>query len=60
MVVSTIMFVLLMFTSIPVVYDLFNVAPATTEPLWTLGGREGVGHEKLVTHRSFEDRLDVV
>ena len=37
MVFSTVAFVLLMFTSIPVLYDLFNVNPATTQPLWTLG-----------------------
>jgi 4-hydroxybenzoate polyprenyltransferase len=31
-------FVLLMFTSIPAMYDLFNVEPAGTSPLWILGG----------------------
>ena len=39
MVAATLLFVLLMFTSIPSLYELFNVAPARMEPLWTLGGR---------------------
>jgi 4-hydroxybenzoate polyprenyltransferase len=39
MLFATVMFVLLMFTSIPALYDLFNVDPANMEPLWTLGGR---------------------
>jgi hypothetical protein len=26
-----------MFTSIPKMYDLFNVAPSGMKPLWTLG-----------------------
>jgi len=39
MVLTTLVFILLMFTSIPVLYDLFNVEPAQMEPLWTLGGR---------------------
>jgi decaprenyl-phosphate phosphoribosyltransferase len=39
MVVSALTFVLLMFTSIPPLYDLFNVAPVLMDPLWTLGGR---------------------
>ena len=30
-------FVVLMFTSIPKLYDLFNVAPSGVTPLWTLG-----------------------
>jgi len=30
-------FVVLMFTSIPAMYDLFNVAPSGVSPLWTLG-----------------------
>jgi decaprenyl-phosphate phosphoribosyltransferase len=38
MVVSTIVFIVLMFTSIPVMYELFNVEPASMNPLWTLGG----------------------
>jgi len=36
-IVSGIVFVLLMFTSIPVLYELFNVELAQTVPLWTLG-----------------------
>ena len=39
MLLTTLVFILLMFTSIPVLYDLFNVEPAQMEPLWTLGGR---------------------
>jgi decaprenyl-phosphate phosphoribosyltransferase len=39
MLVSTIVFILLMFTRIPVLYTLFNVEPSTTNPLWTLGAR---------------------
>jgi 4-hydroxybenzoate polyprenyltransferase len=39
MVICAIAFVLLMFTSIPGLYDLFNVDPALMEPLWTLGSR---------------------
>jgi 4-hydroxybenzoate polyprenyltransferase len=39
MVLTTLVFVLLMFTSIPVLYDLFNVEPAQMKPLWTLGGQ---------------------
>jgi 4-hydroxybenzoate polyprenyltransferase len=38
MVICTIAFVLLMFTSVPVLYDLFNVEPVLMDPLWTLGG----------------------
>jgi len=39
MVISTLVFVLLMFTSIPPLYTLFNVNPATMDPLWTLGSQ---------------------
>lgn len=39
MVLTTLVFILLMFTSIPVLYDLFNVEPAQMDPLWTLGGQ---------------------
>ena len=39
MVFATLVFILLMFTSIPGLYDLFNVDPARMEPLWTLGDR---------------------
>ena len=31
------MFVVLMFTSIPSMYDVFNVEPSGMTPLWTLG-----------------------
>jgi len=33
---AAIIFILLMFTRIPVLYSLFNVEPSTTSPLWTL------------------------
>ena len=36
-VASGVVFVLLMFTHIPVLYELFNVELAKTSPLWTLG-----------------------
>ena len=39
MVFCTLLFILLMFTSIPVMYDLFNVEPASATPLWTLGSQ---------------------
>jgi 4-hydroxybenzoate polyprenyltransferase len=39
LVLCTVAFVLLMFTSIPPLYDLFNVDAATMDPLWTLGDR---------------------
>jgi decaprenyl-phosphate phosphoribosyltransferase len=38
MVASAIVFILLMFTSIPRMYDIFNVAPSRAQPLWTVGG----------------------
>jgi decaprenyl-phosphate phosphoribosyltransferase len=37
MVAATVLFVALMFTSIPGLYQLFNVDAVTMEPLWTLG-----------------------
>jgi hypothetical protein len=37
MVVSTVVFVLLMFTSIPTLYRMFNVESSIASPLWTLG-----------------------
>ena len=37
MLLSTVLFVVLMFTSIPGLYDLFNVEANRAEPLWTLG-----------------------
>lgn len=39
MLACTVVFVLLMFTSIPAMYDLFNVNAAPTQPLWTLDGK---------------------
>lgn len=36
LVVSFVVFVLLMFTSIPAMYELFNVAPSGVSPLWTI------------------------
>ena len=36
--VSFALFVLLMFTRVPVLYQWFNVEPSRTSPLWTLGG----------------------
>jgi decaprenyl-phosphate phosphoribosyltransferase len=37
LIVCTVMFIVLMFTSIPAMYDLFNVEPSGMRPLWTLG-----------------------
>ena len=37
LVVCFVAFVVLMFTSIPSMYDLFNIAPSDMTPLWTLG-----------------------
>lgn len=37
LVICVVAFVLLMFTSIPTMYDLFNVEPSQMSPLWTLG-----------------------
>lgn len=37
MTLSVVLFVLLMFTNIPVLYDLFNIDPSHFAPLWTLG-----------------------
>jgi 4-hydroxybenzoate polyprenyltransferase len=34
-------FVVLMFTSIPKIYDVFNIAPSDMTPLWTLGEPRG-------------------
>lgn len=39
MVIASLVFVLLMFTSIPGLYQLFNVENANIQPLWTIGGR---------------------
>ena len=38
MLLCTIVFVVLMFTSIPGLYELFNVESSGVQPLWTLGG----------------------
>jgi 4-hydroxybenzoate polyprenyltransferase len=38
LVVCFVVFVALMFTSVPKMYDLFNVAPSGVTPLWTIGG----------------------
>ncbi len=37
LIVCTVIFVVLMFTSIPKMYELFNVEPSGMTPLWTLG-----------------------
>src|SRR4029077_8703672 len=37
LIVCTVMFIVLMFTSIPRMYELFNVEPSGMKPLWTLG-----------------------
>lgn len=39
MLVCTGVFIVLMFTSIPSLYEWFNVEPSGTSPLWTLGQR---------------------
>ena len=39
MVLTTVVFVVLMFTSVPSLYSWFNVEPSTTSPLWTLDGK---------------------
>jgi 4-hydroxybenzoate polyprenyltransferase len=38
LVLTSMVFVFLMFTSIPSMYKVFNVEPAEMAPLWTLGG----------------------
>jgi 4-hydroxybenzoate polyprenyltransferase len=40
LIVCFVVFVVLMFTSIPKIYDLFNVAPSGVTPLWTLGDQQ--------------------
>jgi decaprenyl-phosphate phosphoribosyltransferase len=37
LIVCTVTFIVLMFTSIPKMYELFNVEPSGMKPLWTLG-----------------------
>jgi 4-hydroxybenzoate polyprenyltransferase len=39
MCLCTVLFVVLMFTSVPKLYEIFNVEPTRAEPLWTLDGR---------------------
>ncbi len=39
MVMSSLLFVILIFTHIPVMYELFNIEPTTVNPLWTWGSR---------------------
>jgi 4-hydroxybenzoate polyprenyltransferase len=41
MTLSVMLFVLLMFTHVPVLYDIFKVEPSRTSPLWTLGSNTG-------------------
>jgi 4-hydroxybenzoate polyprenyltransferase len=41
MTLSVSLFVLLMFTHIPVLYELFNIEPSHVEPLWRLGPYTG-------------------
>jgi decaprenyl-phosphate phosphoribosyltransferase len=41
MIASVTLFILLMFTHIPALYDLFNVELSKTDPLWTLGSESG-------------------
>lgn len=38
LIVCFVVFVVLMFSSIPAIYDLFNVEPSGVNPLWTIGG----------------------
>ena len=45
LVVTVVVFVALMFTSVPVMYDLFNVPESRTEPLWRIG-TGGTGSQK--------------
>ena len=40
MIVCTVTFVVLMFTSIPALYRVFNVEPSGTGPLWTIGDQQ--------------------
>lgn len=39
MTLSTVLFILIMFIHIPLLYDLFNIAPSNIHPLWMLGAR---------------------
>ena len=42
--VSALLFVLLIFTHVPIMYDLFKIEPSSMDPLWILG--QGVAHIK--------------
>ena len=39
MIGAAVLFVVLMFTSIPGIYQIFHVEPVSMSPLWTIGGR---------------------
>jgi len=41
MALSALVFVVLMFTHIPVMYELFNILPSSVDPLWTIGIAQG-------------------
>jgi 4-hydroxybenzoate polyprenyltransferase len=41
MILSVALFVLLMFTNIPMLYELFHIASSPIAPLWTLGAQPG-------------------
>jgi 4-hydroxybenzoate polyprenyltransferase len=36
-ILSSVLFIVFMFTHVPVLYDLFNIEPASVNPLWTIG-----------------------
>ena len=36
-IVCTVLFIALMFIEIPAIYNLFNIEPSHTDPLWTIG-----------------------
>jgi len=37
LILSVMVFILLMLTHVPILYDVFNIEPARIDPLWTLG-----------------------
>jgi hypothetical protein len=39
LIICAVTFVVLMFTTIPAMYKLFNVEPSGVSPLWTIGQR---------------------
>ena len=41
MTLSGVLFIVLIFTHIPVMYDLFNILPSSVDPLWTIGSSQG-------------------